>query len=95
MMVFGGLVQNLETILEILNPIYSVEKRVRCYDKDGIKDYDEAIKSYSSLIEHYSLVDKKTAGRYMEKMKRILGVRFSNSEVCIANKVGMNCLSGK
>lgn len=81
----------METILEILNPIYSIERKVHSYDKNGIQDVDEAIKSYSSLVEHYSLVDKEAAGRYMARMKQLIESKYY-SDTCIPNKVSTAAL---
>lgn len=38
----------------------------------GIKDYDEAVKTYSALVEHYSLTDPTKTEKYMSEMKKVI-----------------------
>lgn len=42
-----------------------IERKVANLEKGGVTNYDEAIKNYSALIEHYSLINAETSNKYM------------------------------
>lgn len=71
-MYLGGSPTDLETILDHLNPIQMVERKVKNFQKSGITDYNDAIQCYSTLIEHYSLTNKDLTEQYMGSMKKLI-----------------------
>jgi hypothetical protein len=75
-MYLGGQSADLNTILESLNPIETVERKVKNFEKLGVTDYDDAIQSYTALIEHYSLSDKNISDKYMNAMKKLIESRY-------------------
>lgn len=71
-MYLGGEPNDLESILDGLNPIQMVERKVKNYEKSGVTDYKDAINSYSTLIEHYSLTNKEVTDKYIGAMKKLI-----------------------
>lgn len=49
-----------------------VERKVKNYEKSGVTDYKDAINSYSTLIEHYSLTNKEVTDKYIGAMKKLI-----------------------
>jgi hypothetical protein len=49
-MYLGGDPKDLEPILDGLNPIQMIERKVKNYEKSGATNYQDAINSYSTLI---------------------------------------------
>ena len=70
-MYLGGDSAELENILSLINPIQMMERKVELYEKSE-SNYDDALETYTALVDHYSQVDPEKTAKLIQNMKKMI-----------------------
>lgn len=71
--------EQIEQVLEFINPIQMVERRVALYESGQHSGEEQIIRDYGFLVEYYSLRDEAKSNDSLLKMKNIIASNYNKS----------------
>lgn len=69
----------MDTLLEFINPIQMVERRVKTSEEKK-EVTEQLIKDYGVLVEYYSVKDEGLADGYLGKMRQAIKQRYESEQ---------------